>query len=148
MDNLVRWLNTATGVDGQPTVASLVKSITLDEAPQGALPYIVIDVTGGGRNTTQMQPLDADIERSADIQFNCHALTGQDSREVSAALESAIDRCPQFSGSTIFRAAVFNGEFSSSKVAPEGQPQGAEVTYVHQLLFTIHYYNHKVLGHV
>jgi len=144
LTDLVSWLNAAAGIDGRPALNTLVGSITLDEAPQGPLPYVVIDVTGGDRNEdTQEKGLANQTMWEHTVQLNCDALTGSESREIAAAVESAVDRCPQFSGgqNTIFQVARFIGEFSqSNQNATEGLPQSAETVYRHSVSFTILYH--------
>lgn len=142
--DLVSWLNSAPGIDGRPTLASLVRSITLDAAPQGALPYVVIDVTGGDRNQgTQDHGLANQTMWEHTVQINCDATSGPESREIAAAMESAMDRLPQFTGgnSTIFQSAKFQGEFAQvNQNATEGINQDSESTYRHSISFTILYH--------
>jgi hypothetical protein len=142
--DLVSWLNGATGIDGRPALNTLVRSITLDEAPQGLLPYVVIDVTAGDRNQeTQSHGLANQTMWEHTVQINCDAANGPESREIAAAMESAMDRLPQFTGgnSTIFQAVKFQGEFAQvNQNTTEGINQDSENTYRHSISFTILYH--------
>lgn len=129
-------------VAANAAVAAITPRVTLDAPTKGAtLPYVTIQPTQESRIDSH-NPATPDGERSMGVQFDCDALTAHEARELAHAIESAVDECPQFSGTgehATFLSVTFDGSFSQRFSDAEGLPQGSETTERMTCNFTIQY---------